>query len=647
MGQQLTGVHIFEKLGPIEWEDELIAIQAISALTWKKHHGRIELYCNEEHLESLKKWGVDKIYDKIDTSLLSTAPKNIDRNEYWTFCKIYVSVNLKPPFVLVDNDLWITDELNFDTSKSFVAYHEENYDWSRPYNFYVNFDNFVPEKYINYFDLNVKPTNVALLFWNDEELLKSWYDIVYEILNENRNCELSKPQKMTFLEQWLLPMNAVKNKKDYSTLLPQVYNSHIKDDIFHPELWSPSVSGWNETHYVNFNKIKHVWGLKKSFHILKIIRGVFETLYKTTKEYNLEDEYFLNIIKFIEKKIGVINPSKKLNSNTLKVMYFIPNIITDSNSNLLFKRIKYIYESNYDIELFVTTLPNKNKKDNIFLKEKIINLIGSKNYFEIGRTYEETLKIINDKKIDICHYENCLYDGDFNNIMNLIYLDNNNIKTIKSFDGINLESNNLIKKTIDYPLVNNVIRHIPDIDYKFDKNKLPLHVKLQNKIMYDGELHDKNILCFVDDTFMTDSMLFEIITNINETNLDINFHFLNFLNVENPQDNDIIKKLSHRTKIWLENVDFYTFILFSDLVLDFTTSNNTLSLECISYGIPILKPNEENKLNDFFYKIPKNTNKILYKIKNILYNDIERIIPSNSECFGYLYYKYYLSVKNK
>ena len=647
MGQQLTGVHIFEKLGPIEWEDELIAIQAISALSWKKFHGRIELYCNEEHLESLKKWGVDKIYDKIDTSLLSTAPKNIDRNEYWTFCKIYVSVNLKPPFVLVDNDLWITDELNFDTSKSFVAYHEENYDWSRPYNFYVNFDNFVPEKYINYFDLNVKPTNVALLFWNDEELLKSWYDIVYEILNENRNCELSKPQKMTFLEQWLLPMNAVKNKKDYSTLLPQVYNSHIKDDIFHPELWSPSVSGWNETHYVNFNKIKHVWGLKKSFHILKIIRGVFETLYKTTKEYNLEDEYFLNIIKFIEKKIGVINPSKKLNSNTLKVMYFIPNIITDSNSNLLFKRIKYIYESNYDIELFVTTLPNKNKKDNIFLKEKIINLIGSKNYFEIGRTYEETLKIINDKKIDICHYENSLYDGDFNNIMNLIYLDNNNIKTIKSFDGINLESNNLIKKTIDYPLVNNVIRHIPDIDYKFDKNKLPLHVKLQNKIMYDGELHDKNILCFVDDTFMTDSMLFEIITNINETNLDINFHFLNFLNVENPQDNDIIKKLSHRTKIWLENVDFYTFILFSDLVLDFTTSNNTLSLECISYGIPILKPNEENKLNDFFYKIPKNTNKILYKIKNILYNDIERIIPSNSECFGYLYYKYYLSVKNK
>jgi hypothetical protein len=646
MGQQLTGVHIFEKLGPIEWEDELIAIQAISALSWKKFHGRVELYCNEEHLESLKKWGIDKIYDKINTSLLSNAPKNIDRNEYWTFCKIFVSANLKPPFVLVDTDLWITDELHFDNTKSFVAYHEENYDWSRPYNFYVNFDNFVPEKYINYFDLNVKPTNVALLFWNDEELLKSWYDIVYEILNENRKCELSKLQKMTFLEQWLLPMNAVKTNKEYGVLIPQLYNSFFSSDPFHPNLWSPPVEKWGPDNWLTFNKIKHVWGLKKSFHILKIIRGVFETLYKTTKEYNLEEEYFLNIIKFIEKKIGVINPSKKLNSNTLKVMYFIPNIITDSNSNLLFKRIKYIYESNYDIELFVTTLPNKNKKDNIFLKEKIINFIGSKNYFEIGRTYEETLKIINDKKIDICHYENSLYDGDFNNIMNLIYLDNN-IKTIKSFDGINLESNNLIKKTIDYPLVNNVIHHIPDINYKFDKNKLPLHVKLQNKIMYGGELHDKNILCFVDDTFMTDSMLFEIITNINETNLDINFHFLNFLNVENPQDNDIIKKLSHRTKIWLENVDFYTFILFSDLVLDFTTSNNTLSLECISYGIPILKPNEENKLNDFFYEIPKNTNKMLYKIKNILYNDNKRIIPSNIVCFGDLYYKYYLSVKNK
>ena len=94
MGQQLTGVHIFEKLGPIEWEDELIVIQAISALSWKKFHGRIELYCNEEHLESLKKWGGDKIYDKINTSLLLESPKNIDRKDYWTFCKIFVSSRL-------------------------------------------------------------------------------------------------------------------------------------------------------------------------------------------------------------------------------------------------------------------------------------------------------------------------------------------------------------------------------------------------------------------------------------------------------------------------------------------------------------------------------------------------------------------------
>jgi hypothetical protein len=165
--------------------------------------------------------------------------------------------------------------------------------------------------------------------------------------------------------------------------------------------------------------------------------------------------------------------------------------------------------------------------------------------------------------------------------------------------------------------------------------------------MYGGEINDKNILCFVDDTFMFDNMLFEIIANIKKTNLDINFHFLNFLNSGNSRDNDIIKKLSNKTKIWLENVDFYTFILFSDLVLDFTTSNNTLSLECISYGIPVLKPNGENKLNDFFYEIPKNTNKMLYKIKNILYNDNKRIIPSNTVCFGDSYYKYYLSVNNR
>lgn len=643
MGQQLTGVHIFEKLGPIEWEDELIAIQAISALSWKKFHGRIELYCNEEHLESLKKWGVDKIYDKIDTSLLSTAPKNIDRNEYWTFCKIYVSANLKPPFVLVDNDLWITDELNFDTSKSFVAYHEENYDWSKPYNFYVNFDNFIPEKYINYFDLNVKPTNVALLFWNDEELLKSWYDIVYEILNENRNCELSKLEKMTFLEQWLLPMNAVKNKKDYSTILPQVYNSHINGDVFHPELWSPPVSGWNETHYVNFNKIKHVWGLKRYFSDQTILREVFETLLISAKKYILKNSGDVGILNFIKNRAGIIPSKKNFNDKSLKVMYFIPSIITDNQTNILLKRVENLYNSNYNIEIFVVNFLTK-EKNNQTIINKIIGNVGSDNYLTCKKDLSSVYDLIGENKIDVCQYEISNYDVDYNTLMNEVFLDVK-IKTIKSENGINLISNlgNTIK--IDYPLLNNVISNIPDVDYEFDINSLPLHVKIQNKILYTFDYTHKHIICLVDDIYNIPNRLYHIIDSF-KSSPNVQFNFFNFIDSENEESNKVIYRLSTNTKIWLENLDYTNFILLSDLVLDFTSTYNTITLDCISYGIPIIKTGQLITNSEFEISLPNNNLELISKIKDNLFNHKKRIIPTKENTFNYEYNSYYVSIKN-
>lgn len=643
MGQQLTGVHIFEKLGPIEWEDELIAIQAISALSWKKFHGRIELYCNEEHLESLKKWGVDKIYDKINTTLLSTAPKNIDRNEYWTFCKIYVSANLKPPFVLVDNDLWITDELNFDTSKSFVAYHEENYDWSKPYNFYVNFDNFIPEKYINYFDLNVKPTNVALLFWNDEELLKSWYDVVYEILNENRNCELSKLEKMTFLEQWLLPMNAVKNKKDYSTILPQAYNSHINGDVFHPELWSPPVSGWNETHYVNFNKIKHVWGLKRYFSDQTILREVFETLLISAKKYILKNSGDVGILNFIKNRVGVIPSKKNFNDRALKVMYFIPSIITDNQTNVLLKRVENLYNSNYNIEIFVVNFLTK-EKNNQTIINKIIGNVGSDNYLTCKKDLSSVYDLIVENKIDICQYEISNYDVDYNTLMNEVFLDVK-IKTIKSENGINLISNlgNTIK--IDYPLLNNVISNIPDVDYEFDVNSLPLHVKIQNKILYTFDYTHKHIICLVDDIYNIPNRLYHIIDSF-KSSPNVQFNFFNFIDSENEESNKVIYRLSINTKIWLENLDYTNFILLSDLVLDFTSTYNTITLDCISYGIPIIKTGQLITNSEFEIPLPNNNIELISKIKDNLFNHKKRIIPTKENTFNYEYNSYYVSIKN-
>jgi len=620
MGQQITGIHIFEKLGPIDWEDELIAIQALSALTWKKYHGRIELYCNEEHLESLKKWGVDKLYDKIDTESLKSAPAGVDRSEYWSFCKLFISYKLDPPFVLVDTDLWLTDSLTFDFNKSFVAYHEENYDWSRPYNFYVNFDNFIPEKYLNYFDLTVKPVNVALLFWNDKELLKSWLDITNEILSENRKCELDRTQKTTFLEQWLLPMNAVKTNKPYEVLIPQRYNSS-NDGMFEPNLWSPDVSEWNDDHWFTFNKIKHIWGLKKHFNHEKISTEIFEKVRYYIDEFKI-NELGLNDLKSLINKTAKFTESKTVTGDSLNVLYCVPNIITNSLTNILIKRIENIYKEENNIIIYVCNLGG-DRINNNKLKLRIINLIGNNNYF--STTNESLDSIIKDKNIDICQYDISDYDEEFNIFMEKKF---NEKKTffIKSYDGVNLISNSNDSHLIEYPIINNVNNLIdPNSDYKFDNKTLPLHVKYQYKILFGLDHLKKHIIC-IGDINNIPNKLINIISKSYNDNSNTEFHFLNYVDEDSKNGKVTISKLSESTKIWQENVDFYDFILIADTVIYFNDGYSSLIDEVESYGITV------NNIK---------------KITNINDNKINRITPTNNKNFGQDYSNYYLSVRNK
>jgi hypothetical protein len=645
MGQQLTGVHIFEKLGPIEWEDELIVIQAISALTWKKHHGRIELYCNEEHLESLKKWGVDKIYDKIDTILLTETPSTVDRVEYWTFCKLFVSSRLEPPFVLVDTDLWITDEINFDFTKSFIAYHEESYNWDNPNNFYVNFDNFVNEKYINYFDVTIKPTNVALLFWNDKELLNSWFDIANETLTENRNCELNRTQKTVFLEQWLLPMNAVKLNKPYSVLVPQVYNSSNNGDPFDENLWTPKVKDWDEKNWFNFNKIKHVWGLKKSFHLGSVVSEIFEKLLLSANSLNLTHLGLNDLLDFIEVRSGIIKPKKTFKQkNPIRLVYFTPNLITNNETNFLLKRLQSIYETDFNIEIFVLNITN-HIKNNQKIIDKIIRVIGPKNYLSCNGNFEDIKKLILENKIDLCQYDISYHDEDFNILMNELFV-NGKLKMIKSKNGVELMSNTGDETKIEYPLLNNVIKFIPDVDYDFSKNELPLHEKIKNRIFYSLDYDHKHIICFVDDILKIPKDLYKIIDSFRYNN-NIQFHFFNFLNHEEDESKKIILRLPNYTKIWLENVDYNDFIILSDLILDFTTSYNSISLEGLSYGIPTLKVSEKVTNSDFEINLPKQIDSMILEVKNRLFkkNNSEIIISNN--LFNEDYYKFYNIVKNR
>jgi hypothetical protein len=425
--------------------------------------------------------------------------------------------------------------------------------------------------------------------------------------------------------------------------LPQVYNSHINGDVFHPELWSPPVSGWNETHYVNFNKIKHVWGLKRYFSDQTILREIFEKLLISAKKYNLKENGNVEILNFIKNRVGILSSKKNFNDEYLKVMYFIPSIITDNQTNILLKRVENLYNSNYNIEIFVVNFLTK-EKNNQTIINKIIGNVGSKNYLTCKKDLSLVYGLIEENKIDICQYEVSDYDIEYNTLMSELFSDVK-IKTIKSENGINLISNlgNTIK--IDYPLLNNVISYIPDVGYEFDVNSLPLHVKIQNKILYTFDYTHKHIICLVDDIYNIPNRLYHIIDSFKSLP-NVQFNFFNFIDSENEESNRVIYRLSTNTKIWLENLDYTNFILLSDLVLDFTSTYNTITLDCISYGIPIIKTGQLITNGEFEILLPKNNLDLVSRVKDNLFNNKKRIIPTKENTFVKDYYSCYISIKN-
>lgn len=591
MSQQITGVHIFEKRGPIDWEDELIAIQALSALSWKKFHGRIELYCNESHLESLKKWGVDKLYDKIDTELFANAPEEINRFHYWTFGKIFIPSMLEPPFVLVDTDLWITSELEFDFTKSLIAHHEEKFDKNYKGRFYDDFTHFLPEKYIGYFDDTINPLNVALLFVNDKDLVNEWFKISTEVLKSNRKTKLSNTQQIVFLEQRMLSMLAKKLDKNYSTFITQVYDSD-NPDIMDDNLWEPPTSKWNEEEKIKFYSIKHVWGLKKMFNDQFIFSEVFDKVSKDINNYDLGSLGLSDIKKFVNEKSGFFESRKFENSEKISIIYFIPNIITDSETNILIKRIEYLYEFSKNIEIFVCKLESQTRKNNTRLENRIIKIIGTQNFLT-----SNTTDILNEIQSDIVHFEVSKYSNEFNSLMQKEF-NEKKYKVVKSSDGINLISNFGTEVKIEYPKINNIIKLIENsLEHKLDTNTLPIHIKYQQRILLGLDMNKKHILCLGDLKEIPNSLL-NYISEIYKVDSSIEFHFLNDLNVNSSFGERILNILTQSTKVWLENVDLYDFIKILDFVISFDKNDNLILFETESYGIPSMKWNNSSVIDN-------------------------------------------------
>lgn len=301
------GIHIFEQHTQLDWEIELISFNLLSALSWKEFQGPIHLYCNTMFLETLKRWGVDTVYDYINVDILNNKPNNIDYKEFWAFSKILVLDHLKnskEKFTLVDNDLWLRGPIDTNRNYDVVVYHRENFDLNYHNNVYTDFDDFTPETFRKLdFDKSILPTNCALLTINNCVFIEEWVDLCKSIANFNYNSEIKtnhKSTKMCFIEQRLLPMLLSKKELTLDTYLTTVYQSHLVEPQNGSE-WYPRIENLPEKENLKFDNIKHVWGMKRLFHYAEIKKLVVESCLNSLSTYHMGDKpYFKLYTKLME-----------------------------------------------------------------------------------------------------------------------------------------------------------------------------------------------------------------------------------------------------------------------------------------------------------------------------------------------------------
>lgn len=300
----MLGIHVFEKHKEDKFDDILYSSTLLSVLSWKKFHGPIHLYTNTFFAEELKKRGIDKYYDRIDTEFIENRRDQIDTKIYWAWNKIRVAAKLEPPFVLLDTDLWLSSKLDFPEDKTFVAYHSVLLE--KEMEDYPDIDSVLPKDLIGRWKKWIMPLNTALLFiQNKDQFFTNWMNTVKLIAeSDSKNPEDSSNSyaKMIFVEERLLPMLADEFSIPYQTFISQIYNTsriHFNDGTE----WIPPVWAWDDELRLKFTKIHHIWGLKDYYENFEIREYLIKSMLSHLSEYEEiknHEELISNLIYLME-----------------------------------------------------------------------------------------------------------------------------------------------------------------------------------------------------------------------------------------------------------------------------------------------------------------------------------------------------------
>ncbi|MCL1822816.1 MAG: hypothetical protein FWG44_01310 [Oscillospiraceae bacterium] len=215
----------------------------LSALTWRKKNGKIDLVCDLASADYYKKIGITSIWNEVK-AILPDDLEGINPVMFWAAGKLLALRETPSPVVMIDTDFIVWKKL--DLNIKITAAHREDLN---P-NVYPDIDYFQMKSGYNFdgrFNYKTQPAvlpvalplNTAFLYLPDESFKQYYVNMAIDFMKsaEDTGDVLCY---MVYAEQRLLALCADRLKQPVETLLD-------KDRLFEPQ-----------------NDFTHLWGAKQA-----------------------------------------------------------------------------------------------------------------------------------------------------------------------------------------------------------------------------------------------------------------------------------------------------------------------------------------------------------------------------------------------
>ncbi len=206
---------VASKHGSFCMNDYDILVMMISALSWRKHNGQIDLFADSQAVNYLERVRLQSLWDNIKPLSVS---KSIKPEQFWAAGKIVALSALRSPAVSLDMDLIVWKNIDAELKKKDISVvHREKLNDVYPNKSFFKMKN--GYMFNENWSWRVLPCNTALLYIKENSFRQYYTSSALKFMRQRCSDNMDQVYSMVFAEQRLLSMCAAEKGKQINALL--------------------------------------------------------------------------------------------------------------------------------------------------------------------------------------------------------------------------------------------------------------------------------------------------------------------------------------------------------------------------------------------------------------------------------------------